>query len=339
MMNQAVAVYGACGHTGRFVVAELLRRGMTPILSGRDQGRLNALAAAHPGVAARAASVDDPAALDRALEGAAAVINCAGPFATTATPVIQAALRMSIPYVDVAAEIEANLDTFQRHDGEARERGVTIVPAMAFYGGLGDLLATAAMAGWEQADEICVAYGLSGWVPTPGTLVAGQVSRDRRGGLRIAHAGGRLQLSADAPPLSEWIFPAPIGRQAVVEEFTMADTVTIARHLDVPRIRSLMTTAAVSGLQAGAQPAAEGHVRPAERFVVEVVVRKGDAERRAAASGQDIYATTAPLAVEAASRLLTREVNKPGVHTAGQAFDAREFLSALSPEHFSVAFP
>ena len=31
------------------------------------------------------ASIDDPASLDRALTGAAAVINCAGPFASTAT--------------------------------------------------------------------------------------------------------------------------------------------------------------------------------------------------------------------------------------------------------------
>ncbi len=333
MMNGAVAVYGAYGHTGRFIVAELLRRSLRPILSGRDELKLNALAAARPGTADRAASVEDPTALDGAMEGASAVINCAGPFATTATPVIEAAVRKGIPYVDVAAEIEANLDTFERHDDEARERGITIVPAMAFYGGLGDLLATAAMADWEKADEICVAYGLSGWVPTLGTIVAGQVSRDRRGGMRIAHVNGQLQLSADAPPLSEWTFPAPIGRQAVVEEFTMADTVT---HLDVPRIRSFMTTAAVSGLRSEPQPGAEGQGRPPERFVVEVVARKEGVERRVAASGQDIYATSAPLAVEAVTRLLDSAVRKPGVHTAGQAFDARDFLAALSPEHLSI---
>ncbi|HEX6037189.1 saccharopine dehydrogenase NADP-binding domain-containing protein [Longimicrobium sp.] len=334
MMNRAVAVYGAYGHTGRFVVAELLRRGLTPILSGRDAGRLNVLATAYPGIAVRAARVDDAAALDAVLEGAAAVINCAGPFATTASPVIQAALRKGIPYVDVAAEIEANLDTFERHDADARACGVTIVPAMAFYGGLGDLLATAAMGDWMSADEVCVAYGLSGWVPTAGTMIAGQVSRERRGGLRIAHVDGRLQLSADAPPVSAWTFPAPIGRQDVAEEFTMADTVTIARHLDVSRIRSFMTTAAVSGLRSGPQADADG--RPPERFVVEVVARRDGVERRACASGQDIYATTAPLVVEAVIRLLGSTDREPGVRTAGQAFDARDFLSALSPEPLAI---
>ena len=38
-------VYGATGHTGRFVVAELLERGFTPVLSGRDGARLESLAA------------------------------------------------------------------------------------------------------------------------------------------------------------------------------------------------------------------------------------------------------------------------------------------------------
>ncbi|MDP3798683.1 MAG: NAD(P)H-binding protein [Polaromonas sp.] len=73
--KQAVTVYGAYGHTGRFVVSELRRRGWTPILSGRDPGKLSAVGAEHPGLELRPASVDAPASLDRALKGAVAVIN------------------------------------------------------------------------------------------------------------------------------------------------------------------------------------------------------------------------------------------------------------------------
>ncbi len=46
--GQTVAVFGAYGHTGRFVVAELLDRGYVPILSGRDPEQLGALAASYP---------------------------------------------------------------------------------------------------------------------------------------------------------------------------------------------------------------------------------------------------------------------------------------------------
>jgi putative NADH-flavin reductase len=34
--KRVVAVFGATGHTGRFVVAELSQRGMTPVAVARD---------------------------------------------------------------------------------------------------------------------------------------------------------------------------------------------------------------------------------------------------------------------------------------------------------------
>ena len=199
--GQMVAVFGAYGHTGRFVVAELRERGFVPVLSGRDADKLQALAASYPGLEAWPASVDDRVSLDRALAGAAAVINCAGPFATTAVPVIEAALRAGIPYVDVAAEIEANADTFAHFTDRARAAGAVIVPAMAFFGGLGDLLATAAMGGWTAADEAHIAYGLSSWHPTDGTRVSGKVSRERRNGRRVRYANGRLDYRQDDPTI------------------------------------------------------------------------------------------------------------------------------------------
>src|SRR5215217_4726425 len=246
--EKAVTVFGAYGHTGRFVVSELRKREWIPILSGRDTAKLAAVGAAHPHAEIRPACAADAASLDAAIAGAVAVINCAGPFATTAAPVIEAALRARIPYLDVAAEIEANADTFEHFSGRARDAGIVIVPAMAFYGGLRDLLATAAIGDWPAADEICLAYGLDRWRPTSGTRVAGQVSRERRDGRRIVFSNGRFEYRTDAAPVLEWTFPPPLGRQAVVGEFTMADTLTIAHHLPAPQISSYITRAAVEDL-------------------------------------------------------------------------------------------
>jgi hypothetical protein len=339
--NQTVTVFGAYGHTGRFVVAELLKRELTPILSGRDVDRLSALGAAHPGLEIRPASVGDSASLDHALVGAAAVINCAGPFARTSAPVIEAALRTRIPYLDVAAEIEANADTFEQYAAPARDAGIVIVPAMAFYGGLGDLLATAAMGDWPAADEICIAYALSSWKPTLGTRAAGQVSKQRRDGRRIVFSNGRMELRTDAAPITEWTFPTPIGTQAVVGEFTMADSLTISRHLRTPEIRSYMTVAAVKDLSdpdLSPPPPIDESGRSSQTFLVEVVARRSSAERRAVASGRDIYAVTAPLVVEATQRVVSGLAKTPGVFAAGEIFDARDFLRSLSPEHLSLEF-
>ena len=298
-MGHKIAVYGASGTTGGFVVAELGKRGHEALPFGRAQ-----------------ATTDDPAALDRALTGASAVINTAGPFAVTAGPLIAAAERAGIPYVDVAAEIEANADTF------ARGASTPVVPAMAFFGGLADLLATAAMADWPTADSAHIAYGLSGWQPTAGTLTAGEVSRDRRNGHRVRFQDGELQYHDDTPPTLDWNFPG--GTREVIAEFSMADVVTIPSHLTIPAVTSYMTTTAANGL-ATATPRQEP-----ETFEVDVRVRRADEERRITASGKDIYAVSAPLAVEAAERLLSGRFTTTGVASAGKMFDAQDFLAALS---------
>jgi NAD(P)-dependent dehydrogenase (short-subunit alcohol dehydrogenase family) len=340
--NQSVAVFGAYGHTARFVVSELLQRGWTPILSGRHPDKLNALGDTHPGLNVRPASVDDPASLDRALGGATSVINCAGPFARTSTPVIEAALRAQIPYLDVAAEIEANADTFEQYADRAREAGIVIVPAMAFYGGLGDLLATVAMGDWTSADEICLAYALSSWKPTLGTRATSQVSRERRGGRRIVFSNHRMEFRTDDAPIVDWTFPAPIGTRKVVAEFTTADSVTIPRHLRTAAIRTYMTLAPLKDLDdpdLSPPAASDKSGRSAQTFLVEVVVRLGSEERRAVASGRDIYAITAPLVVEATQRAVSMRGKMAGVFAAGQIFDARDFLRSLCPAHLSIEIP
>jgi hypothetical protein len=303
-MNERIAVLGAGGHTGGFVLAELRRRGLTPIPCNR--------------------STD----LDRAFRDAHAVINCAGPFVATAGPAIDAAIRAGIPYLDVTAEIEVVTDTFAGY----ADAGIPIVPAVAFYGGLGDLLATAALADWPAADHLTIAYALSGWRPTPGTRATGRVSAERRRGRRIAYTGHRLRTRAGDAPRGEWAFPEPVGTRPVVGEFTTADSATIPTHLDVPEIATCMTVNAVDDLHAAdpAGPVAvDEHGRSAQTFLVEVVARSGGVERRAVASGRDIYAVTAPLVVEATTRILAGRGDKVGVASAGARFDAKDFLSSV----------
>ncbi|GIF77195.1 saccharopine dehydrogenase NADP-binding domain-containing protein [Asanoa siamensis] len=316
-----IAVFGAYGHTGRFVTAELADRGLVPLALGRDESRLRALGLDH-----RVAGVGD---LDRALVGTAAVINCAGPFADTAAPLVEAALRAGIPYVDVAAEIEANVDTFAHFADRAR---TAVVPAMAFFGGLGDLLVTAAMSDWTAADEAHVAYGLSSWHPTAGTLASGTVSHDRRGGRRVRYTRGRLDYyTAAALPALTWDFPD--GSRAVLGDFSMADIVTVPSHLPIPEVRTYMSTNAAGDL-AAADPAGPS---PTQTFTVDVRVRRAGTERRISATGQDIYAVSAPLAVEAVERILDGRTKAIGVASAGRMFDAADFLRALEKRgHISL---
>jgi short subunit dehydrogenase-like uncharacterized protein len=332
MTNRSVLVYGAYGHTGRFIVSELIDKGFSPVLSGRDRARLEALGAAHPTLNVRPASLEDRGALEHAFEGVAAVINAAGPFSFTASRLIDAAIRARVPYLDIAAEPDVVAATIESH---ASLEAIAVVPAVAFYGGLGDLLATAAMDGWPDADEITLAYALSSWKPTQGTRVTIEAAEKRREGRRLVFENGRLELRADDAPTTEWSFPAPVGNQPVIAEFTTADSLTMSRHLKFDSLGEYMTSAPLKDLGDLSPPqAVDARGRSAQTFLVEAVVRRGSEKRRAVATGQDIYAVTAPLVVEALQRLLAQPAR--GVVTAGQLGDARSFLQALAPRHLEL---
>jgi Saccharopine dehydrogenase NADP binding domain len=341
-MKRRVVVFGAAGHTARFVVAELLSRGWVPVLSGRDATALHGVAEAFPAVEVQPATIDDAGSLDRALLGCEAVINCAGPFGETAPALIEAALRARVHVLDVTGESLVAIETFATYGvggpqaERVRQAGIVVAPAVGFYGALGDLLATSAMGDWPHADEVSIAVALDSWVPTRGTLLAGA----RRAGRRVRFAEGRLVVvdGSTAPPRSRHHFAEPFGEQEVVGEFSTVDVVTISRHLSVTNIQACLTTAPLADLSRadGKGPqAADASGRSAQRFVVEVEVKRGDEVRRAAAAGRDIYAITAPLVVEAMERILSGRVRARGTRPVGELFEARSFLEALAPQYLS----
>ncbi|WP_017580245.1 saccharopine dehydrogenase family protein [Nocardiopsis valliformis] len=333
--HPTVAVFGAYGHTAVFVLAELRRRGLTPVLVGRDHERLRSLGEKHPDSPILVASVDEPASLERALAGTAAVVNCAGPFADTAPALLDAALRARIPYLDVGAEQAVALETFQHRQNQARDAGTAIIPSVAFYGGLGDLLATAAMGDWPEAEAIDIAFGLDSWQPTQGTRKTGR----RNTGRHVVYSGGCFHRPSEQPATTDWDFPAPLGVQKVAE-FSTADQVTVSRHLRVPDIRAHMNLAPLRDVHDPDTPvprAVDNSGRSAQTFVVDVIVHRDGQQRRASASGRDIYAVTAPLVAEATMRILDgRARGAGGVYAVGELFDAEDFLRSLSPEHLSL---
>jgi hypothetical protein len=113
------------------------------------------------------------------------------------------------------------LGVFDRFRVDRRITGVVIAPAMGFYGGLGDLLATAVMGEWDSADEICIAVALDSWRPTRGTRLTGE----RNPGRRFIFSNNTLER-AEPPPGRKWVFPAPFGEQQVVP-LSLAETITI----------------------------------------------------------------------------------------------------------------
>ena len=335
--NKTVTVYGAYGHTGKFVVAELLRREYIPILSGRSNDKLNKISVRYPDLEIRPASINDPNSLDNALNGSIAVINCAGPFLDTASPIIEASLRNRVHYLDMAAEQQCLLTTYERFTKKSLPKGIVILPAMAFYGGLADLLATAAIGDWTTADSINIAVALDSWLPTAGTRLTGQ----RNTSPRLTFSNNKLVPVSDPLPLRKWQFAAPFGLQDMVA-FPLTEIITLSKHLDIKEINTYINLTAMQDIHNSDTPgpqAADTSGRSSQIFLMEAVVRSGDKQRTARASGRDIYAVTAPLIVEAAIRIAEGRIEKSGVVSAGETFDVRNFLNSLCPEHLLIDAP
>lgn len=316
-----VAVYGASGHTGGFILDALARRGLEAIAIGRRTHTRG-------DTPVRIATLDDAEALRSAFAGCGVVINAAGPFLDTATPVVEAALAAGCHYIDVTAEQASARDTLQRHHQRARQRGRCVIPAAGFFGGLADLLAsTLAPSRLGTIDHATVAVALDHWWPTPGTRRTGA----RNTAPRLVVDDGQLVPMAVPTPPTDWDFGIGQGIVAM-EHAPMAEVITLHQHLAPRRMRSLLSANALRDLrnpETAAPRPVDALGRSAQRFTLQVLLGHAAGAHRATARGQDIYAVSAPLVVEAAARLLRGDQVRTGACTIGEAFDARALLRSL----------
>ena len=319
-----IAVYGATGHTGQFVVHEAQRHGLPVVAVGRNAARLDE---AFPStVTRRVAMFDDPVSLEQAFAGCAVVINCAGPFLDTAAPVAQAALRAGCHYIDVTAEQASAQASFADFHAPARAAGRVVIPAAGFYGGLADLLASA-LASTGPIDEITVAIALDRWWPTAGTRITGERNKVPR----VVVTDGRLVPLVPSAQVPDWAFSAPLGQQPMVE-LPFSEMITLAHHLQASAIRSLINRSALDDIRDASTPpptATDDSGRSAQRFELVVQLMQDGVIRTAGVRGQDIYAVTAPIVIEAARRLLAPSYRHSGALALAEAFDPVELLRAL----------
>ena len=333
-MENKIIIYGAYGHTGKFLVAQLYKQGYKPILSGRDADKLNDLNKEYPDLTTKTADINNPETLDRAFADAEIIVNCAGPFLDTAEPIIKSALRLGKHYLDVSAEQKAVLDIFEQFSEEAKHSKVTIIPAAAFYGGLGDLLSTTLTKDWDNVDEISSYIGLDSWHPTKGTRLTGERNHYQR----FMYDNNSLQPVLEVKSKT-WDFPDPILTQQVVT-VPLSEIITISRHINVNTINTYLSQNSLTDIRNEETPepkAADEKNRSSQIFCMEVVAVKGNKKRTITAQGIDIYAVTAPLIVEALKRILTGRIQKQGVTTLGEAFDATDFLSALDVDDIVIS--
>lgn len=123
-------IYGAYGFTGELVAREALDRGLDPLLAGRDGDALRELGR-ELRCSVREFSLDFPETVTESVRDVDAVLNCAGPFASTATQLADACLETRTDYLDVTGEIEV-FEALAEWDTPAADAGITLLPGVGF---------------------------------------------------------------------------------------------------------------------------------------------------------------------------------------------------------------
>ncbi len=148
-------IYGANGYTGELIAREAARRGLKPVLGGRNRARIEALAA-ELGLPCRVFALGAPEGTAHHLHDIALVLHCAGPFSATAAPMMAACLLAHTHYLDITGEIGV-FEHAQSLDRQAREAGIVLCPGVGF-----DVIPTD-----------CVAAALKKALPDATTLALG----------------------------------------------------------------------------------------------------------------------------------------------------------------------
>jgi short subunit dehydrogenase-like uncharacterized protein len=326
-----VAVYGATGYAGRLVVAELVQRGITPIAIARNSKDLAAASFSGAEVLRRRqAFIEDARSLEWAIDAADAVINCAGPFVDTAFAVASAAIRTGIHYLDLCAEQSVTRQLMAKMATPARKAGIAVLPSVAFFGGLADLLISVALEDWEAADLIEIHIALDNWSPTDAMVASLRHPR------MFQHSAGPMDAEDVAADTNSrfWDFQYPFGRRKIME-VPVSATALITRHIQVDAIRSYLSYGSLD-TQVAKTPEGWPDSSPTQNFAIEVAMFRGSERRRAVALGDNIYTLSAALICATVRDLLEGRLIHPGVHAPSEIFNARELLRALQPGHISI---
>lgn len=175
-------IYGANGYTGKMMAAEAVRRGLRPVLAGRNSASIEPLAKKH-GLPVRAFGLDDPALLHKALDGIGLVLHCAGPFSATCAPMLDACLAAGAHYLDITGEIDVFAHCHEQH-GRAKLAGTVVLPGSGFDVVPTDCLAAQLKRELPSADSLVLAFEAGGG-PSPGTAKTSVEGLGKGGRARI----------------------------------------------------------------------------------------------------------------------------------------------------------
>ena len=202
-------LYGANGYTGELAAREAARRGLKPILAGRNAETVGALAS-ELGFEHRVFSLDEPR-----LEGVSAVLHCAGPFVRTSRPMVEACLAAKVSYLDITGEI-AVFEKVLALGEKAKQAGIALLPGVGFDVVPSDCLAARLADALPDATGLTLAFASTKGAISRGTMKTMIESFPAAGALRRDGTIVPVPVAVDArasdfPGGRRWAMTIPWG--------------------------------------------------------------------------------------------------------------------------------
>lgn len=353
---------GAHGDLGRLTAAAMVRQGLRPILAGRDESDLRAvaedLAEEHPADRALDVAVADTSNPDsvRALVSSPAdvLVSTVGPFPVHGEAPIQAATNAGCGYLDSSWEPQFVRRSFGRYSSAAAARGAVLLPAFGCYYTAGALAATIAvrrtMTGSRPPARVDIGYFTAGGgrATAPGDALIEESFSWREGRVQSERAGSRVrtfQLGADrqAEALSlgtaeHFTVPRMAASIAEINVYVgwfgrltraaaMAGSMTGTANL-VPGFRDVWGTVlrGIGGAPAGG-PNDDDSNRSRTVVVAETFDADGDFQQRVRVEGPAPYPLTASLLSWGAGMLLQGGASGAGALGPAEAFGTQALIS------------
>lgn len=313
-MNPTILIYGATGYTGKLVAMQARETHLSFEVAGRNGPQVTALAE-QLDVPCRIFALDDPETIIASLTGVTAVLNCAGPFASTARPLMEACIACGVHYLDITAEYKVYA-LAEAWSERAAAAGVMLLPGVGWDVVPSDCLAMYLAAKVDQTQSLRIALQVANSMSRGSTTSVGEIL----GVGLLVRAEGTIVAKPDAAP-ARFDFGAGLLDSVPL---SFGDLVTAWKSTGIPNI-AMFVNIKENVMPEGVAAMPEGpslEERAANRAcaVAEVTGIDG-AVVRARIDTINGYSYT-PLAAVEALRLLAAGQFKPGFQTPATVFGA-----------------
>ena len=175
-------IYGANGYSARIILKVASERGMKPIIAGRNRSEIDQLSSEHD-LDSRIFDLTSLDSVCKQISDIDILLNCAGPFSSTAEMMISASLNTSTHYIDITGEIDV-FEYAHSKDKQAKASNVVICPGVGFDVIPTDCLALMLKNELPSGTDLSLAFQPIGSKLSPGTAKTAVEGASKGGRIR-----------------------------------------------------------------------------------------------------------------------------------------------------------